>query len=130
MNDAVQGGAEPEAGRELDMQVAERVMGWTPVENYGTRTGFWDPDGEYGAGDRVCWEDEIPPYSTDAAADYTVLQHVRATWDEVTRRRFHRRLNQTWLERQVEEAESFPPLAYEPGDYARAALATATTTPE
>ena len=68
-------------------------------------------------------------YDTDANADYQVLCHVRERWRHVEYRkiegdrleRFGRRLHQIMSAR-LEDGD-IKAIGYEPGDYARAALA-------
>lgn len=101
--------------RELDARVAEKVM--------GKRV---DPD-DCGCTDCLTGESlhpgQVPDYLTDASADYEVLRHVRETWDARRLRRFSANLQAMWFDRQRDADESYPVVAYLPGDYARAALA-------
>lgn len=64
-----------EAGRELDAEVATKVMGWSVELIVGPRDAFeeWrDPQGwRYGP--------DPKPYSTDIAAAWQVLEHVSAS---------------------------------------------------
>ena len=83
------------ARRERDEMVAEKVM------------GFANPP--------------YPKCSTDPAADYEVLDHVRDTWDHHKRERFASTLFELWDYR-----PGFDRMNYEPGDYALAALAVVT----
>lgn len=65
------------AGRELDALVAEKVMGWTWDENTA-----WSPTGSRNArvadGDLWWW---LPPYSTDIAAAWEVVERIRERWE-------------------------------------------------
>jgi len=68
-----------EAGPEMDALVAERVMGWQLSEYRIVR-----PDGSsFDAPIREMWDDplysrySLPPYSTDIAAAWQVVEHMR-----------------------------------------------------
>jgi hypothetical protein len=125
--------------REIDARVAERVMGrrrhkirFLPCE----RGGVWECE--------VCtamycnppWDREkvaaewcgdsqyVPRYSTDPDDDFAVLRHVREAWDAGQQMRVHDVLERMFRD-SVREC-GFPHLAYEPGDYAMAALLVAT----
>lgn len=76
-----------EAGRELDALIAERVMGLNPVKNSNpynmifTRRRDWvDMDDYYyeGEDDGYHFVDEVPHYSTDIAAAWKVVEHMKA----------------------------------------------------
>lgn len=61
-------------------------------------------------------------YTTDPAADYSVLEKVRKTWDLQQIRALSASLRYIWHERK--EATPYPmETFYQPGDYSRAALA-------
>lgn len=74
---------EMEAGEELNRLVAERVMGWQFREERVTR-----PDGSSFLTDGLepshMWHDDnygryaIPPYSTDIAAAFEVIERLRS----------------------------------------------------
>lgn len=61
-----------QAGRDLDIQIAEQVMGWKPTET----VGLWDlPEG----GRVSVWN--LPPYSTDMRAAWLVVDEMhRSGW--------------------------------------------------
>ena len=61
----------------------------------------------------------MPNYTSDVAADYTVLEKVR-TWNTAKQEMFVRMLA---LLHGEENTDGFA-LLYQPGDYAKAALAT------
>lgn len=83
----------------------------------------------------------IPPYSSDIAADYSVLVKVRETWDRadeankpgnetnyrVLHGSFHLALQRIWKEREDKnKSGEWTPWwsMYQPGDFSRAALAS------
>lgn len=98
--------------RELNERVAEKVLGWRRGRSERGEAPWILPDGV------TAWT--VRYFTTDAAADYEVLCHVRETWDGPARYAMMKRLTTMWLERCV-EFERW--LAYMPGDYSRAALA-------
>lgn len=57
-------------GRDLDAQIAERLMGWTAIHQDGDWVGGLDPTG---------WTAGIPYYSSDIAAAWQVIEHLCAT---------------------------------------------------
>jgi hypothetical protein len=62
-----------EAGRKLDVLVAEHVMGWKQGRRYGNGNGEWIfPEGP-APHFRNDWEG-TPRYSTDIAAAFTILE--------------------------------------------------------
>lgn len=77
--------------RELDAEIAEKVMGLTPVKNEGgmvfTRWREWVDEGDYYyESEDEEWHhfvDEVPHYSTDIAAAWQVVEHLYHTgmWD-------------------------------------------------
>lgn len=81
-----------EAGRELDALIAEKVMGWTNVaerRNTFTRPGALIPSDWRGwSGDTPNGEREqlIPPYSTDIAAAWQVVERFSAKWIDIVYR--------------------------------------------
>lgn len=125
-----------QADRETDARVAEHFFNnahWLRYdpwphheENFGPCDGF-GPGGECSICTGIIAR--VPPaYTSDPAADYLVLQHVRETWNKARRYRFERALLLIWQDRRgpgIEVAgRTIAPLArYCPGDYARAALA-------
>lgn len=65
-------------GRELDMAVAEHVIGWVRGPRWGNGNGPWIIDGTEGRS----WE-STPRYSTDMTAAMEVLEKMRADEYEV-----------------------------------------------
>lgn len=61
-----------------------------------------------------------PAVSSDPAADYEVLRHVRETWDTDAQYQFAHALAELYRPR---KEGNHPILRYMPGDYSRAALA-------
>lgn len=60
-----------QAGRDLDVLIAERVMGWRhDIDSFGV--GWLDTHGAF----RL--DEEVPPYSTDIAAAWAVVAHLQA----------------------------------------------------
>jgi hypothetical protein len=120
-----------EAGPELDVLVAE-LMGWTEVMPglFGVPVGV--PPG----GTTMGTKQPITPYSTDIAADYSVLCHVRETWGASNHESFFTLLWWAWAHRQdkdikaatrdIAEGWGAMPTYYQPGDYSRAALKAVT----
>lgn len=116
-------------------RLARDFMGWKPWEtgmgSSGTYTvyvnGLWVCHGN-----PLCDQVMFSPF-TDANADYQVLQRARVYLDHDGRRRVGRTLEAVWLarfdlrpSREDEPAKALQillSLEYEPGDYARAALA-------
>lgn len=92
---------------------------------------IWDCGITEAAGRGKPW----PAYTSDLAADYDVLRHVRETWDEEARTRFAQELLLIYGERwraMLKRRETLPfvphelmyhLLCYQVGDYSRAALA-------
>lgn len=63
----------------------------------------------------------VRPYTSCPAADYEVLKHVRQNWENELLSRFEKSLWVCWQFRLVtSDMAGF--MAYEPGDYSRAAL--------
>lgn len=98
----------------IDAEVAEKVMGWHSVhtERHGEEWHAYGlpPDKEFDC-------TPVPKFTTDPTADYAALARVRETWDYAARERMDTELARVWDARGLEH------LAYEPGDYSRAALA-------
>lgn len=129
---------ETRAGRELDVAVAERVMGWPVIRasapNHHNRPAVVlyaepeTPDDVLAvAYDERSWE--FKP-STDPAADYSVLVKVRETFTCQQFAAMLAALQQGWANRFAQRQGVMPTdhperlcMLYEPGDYARAALA-------
>jgi hypothetical protein len=120
---------------EVDARVAEEVMGYTFHQNHSAACGgirqveARPPGGEVLLDDGVqvghaarfgAWTiRSVPAYSTDPAADYSVLVKVRETWDSLRLTKFSRALETLW----EIDCSSFSFIRYKPGDYSRAALA-------
>lgn len=106
--------------REMDAEVAEKVLGWHHDYRFSqTHAEYWrDSSNEIVAGG-----DWSP--TSDPAADYSVLQHVRSKWDVRALHRFRVALDEAWQQRARSNAHLIWRLdMYFPGDYARAALAS------
>ncbi len=96
----------------IDEKVATLIMGWAP-----SNSDFYlwmTPDGN-------SFGDPLDPWSptTNVIDDYQVLQHVRKVWTFDERYRFSVALVELMRSRKAVH----PVMAYEPGDYAKAALA-------
>jgi hypothetical protein len=63
------------AGRELDALVAEKVMGWEPVNDPDTGLWWRVPKGGYNPSGFQS-EDAPPAYSTDIAAAWQVVEKI------------------------------------------------------
>ena len=60
--------------RELDAQIAEKVMGWKLRKMYATEDRLaWTKTHEDGDPEWVCWQNREPNYSTDIAAAWPIL---------------------------------------------------------
>lgn len=122
--------------REDDARVAELVMGtlsfrqsgsWYHITINGTERASEqgrDRALKYAlnlGGDRLV----VPHYTTDPAADYQVLEHVREKWEPLQHCTMRDELQMAWGERarDAEVAQVWGPTQYRPGDYSRAALA-------
>lgn len=121
--------------REVDAKVAELVMGWGwfLIHSGGFAylcdpksdglTGFINgqdkpaPVGTERLDDVETSFPFLPEFTTDPTADYAVLVRVRETWDYAARERMDTELARVWDARGLEH------LAYEPGDFSKAALA-------
>jgi hypothetical protein len=66
------------AGRELDAQVAEKVMGLQVVRNKKGGWSIGEPDYYDDAG-ISCLFNPLPEYSTDIAAAWKVVEHLMQT---------------------------------------------------
>lgn len=134
------GGAEaaPIAGRELDAMIARRVFGHV-VARKGSFLWCVDllpPDEEWPSVDIVAYAHSVqavvPDYSTDIAAAWTILKHIRENWIFSKRERFFAALKQearltdgtsiTWPAALIAWPDSFPE------KLCRAALAAAADT--
>lgn len=130
-------------GCELDAAVAERVMGWLVVVSddgedwYERQVTRWPCLIQHREGgqwlsrhDRVgmSGHDENWSPSSDSAADYAVLKHVRETWDGARVARFERAIESILggRDRYAGNWKLLPLLLYEPGDYSLAALLSLT----
>ena len=134
--------------RERDAAVAERVMGWEwrtygPGFSHSGHIRWMDrpdaPNGPCGPDIVTATGDEpaavdglrwVPKFSTDPAADYAVLEHVRREWLFSRRQAFVRALHETWRARPLGpgKPQAWPDCAmeYRPGDYSEAAYRAAS----
>jgi len=115
--------------REQDAKVAEVVMGWR-IGRPDSTPAFkvdWCMNGSH----LVCTLGGFKP-TTDPAADYQVLEHVREKWSQTKVCALRDELALMWSRRATErdkQATSVREFAvhgctqYQPGDYSRAALA-------
>lgn len=96
--------------REQDAVIAERLFG-------GSRKLIYTAvNGRVSAG--------VPRYTSEANADYLVLEKVRETWGILESDRFIAALQVAWFNREMPRlAATHRPILYEPGDYSRAVLA-------
>jgi len=83
---------------------------------------YWSEDrDESFRNDPVYWE-VVPLYSTDAAADYEILNKVRETWSKERIWSFYQHLHDVWGMRVNCGMQAYPNgdelvMLYEPGDY-------------
>lgn len=118
--------------RERDARVAELVMGWRDIAPREIR-GYGCPDQVmlFGVAPDDPLSNLVPHYSTDIAADYVVLEKVRADWGEERIAVFASCLRDVWDTRpsacRLICNGGDLPLAYRAGDYALAALASLDT---
>jgi len=106
--------------------VAEKVMGWKPIDRrragWGDGLPVWETDSE----SSPTFQGFTPAKSADH--DYRVLQRVRETWSENQRERFAMWLESVIYGRIGKACASCEPadleliVHYEPGDYATSAL--------
>ena len=68
------GGGELKAGPELDEMIATKIFGWRPANGRPSSTTWYHPSG-YGAS-RGSW----PSYSTDIAAAFQIIEHLRPNY--------------------------------------------------
>ena len=118
--------------REIDLLVASKIMGWPETDGLDSLARLKEQASGY-----VC--DEIPyvfpsvgfcgatPWrpTTDAGDDYSVLCHVRETWDGGSRGIFVAFLRQRF-EASMRDGENLLE-QYRVGDFARAALAVVSS---
>ena len=101
--------------RELDVLVAEKVMGWRLAIN-----GRWSVPSAHPMSNMPS---DVPGFTTDPHDDYEVLKHVREKWDGDMQDKFTERLGDVFMKRRgVSENRLNFALRYEPGDYSKAAL--------
>jgi hypothetical protein len=106
--------------RELDAKVAEKVFGASTMtdDSWPFQESYPNPD--YNG--QIFWR-LLRKYTSDAAADYEVLKHVREKWEDDLTYSFHESLFGLWRKRSKNAGWSeMTPLVYEPGDYSIAAL--------
>ena len=107
------------SNREIDALVAEKVMGWSAIEEVSPALPFIgqpperDEPGFY-----------VPAFTTDPRSDYDVLCKVREKWEGQQQGDFALAVYTIWHSRQATSLMAFawPALLYEPGDYSIAAL--------
>jgi len=100
-----------------DIDVAEKVMGWT---KWTTRSGkFLAWDGWFDS--NSCERKWSPTKHPDH--DYIVLEHVRNHWTAIQMTGFVLHLRRAHYDRQWPMTVIQTEMGYLPGDYARAALA-------
>lgn len=124
--------------REQDAKVAELVMGFarTPVRIRGSinHVDCWlrldAPENGHWAAHELRAYYGPREYTTDPAADYQVLEHVRGAWEPDRLCKMRDELEKVWWQRahEIEQAEDtqlqvYGCTQYRPGDYSRAALA-------
>lgn len=100
---------------ELNAAVAEKVFGWVKVVIELPSQGAWGWNKSLGG----CRE-AVPNYATNPTDDYEVLVFVRDTWSRDRQEKMWDALESKWVAAAYDE---WPALGYQPGDYARAALA-------
>lgn len=119
--------------RKRDAWASEKIVGrdvlWLEVVEHDD--GSVTPSPYKTPGSEPCYENSntdlfiVPYFSTDPAADYEVLKHVRETWDGARQKAFsdayYHLVSKRWL------ALGEPPtnhvyVMYEPGDYTLASL--------
>lgn len=121
--------------RMRDIWIAEMVCGWRWIE--AGRSFFIQPPERFESYKPeyvFSWEqvkegrldvpNDLPRYTTDAAADYLVLCRVRETWDQKRQARFSRELMYgIWFGRRERWGTNDPEncIEYRPGDYSHAA---------
>jgi hypothetical protein len=124
--------ARMEAGEAMDREIAEKVMGLKNIRidnvpGAGSLSGQTFPILMHGETKQTT--EMVPRYSTDIAADYLVLEHVREKWELVQQNRFTKALNAILYERMWDKYQGKLGAGlsvYEPGDYSRAALSSLT----
>lgn len=70
-------------GRELDVLVAEKLMGWTWKFSDGPAGRYLacpdsDPERQSWC---VSWEEKLPEYSTDISAAWEIMEKMYETWE-------------------------------------------------
>lgn len=126
--------------RELDALVAEKVMGWqwyvdlddVASKIHGYRylhkgVPHWS---RKASGNEPIWHDHIyglPEFTTDPAADYEVLKHVRERWSLQDKTVFEDALSTLFADKFRRDRTGSivswnTSCLYEPGDYSMAAL--------
>lgn len=116
-----------EAGREMDAMVFDRLFREYMTGENGERLDVTRYPAGLPDGADPC---KMPAYTTDPAADYFVLRHVREKWcaDDYPRiddfRTFCEELKTLWWPRSRVTMHYGLFTLYQPGDYSRAALLT------
>lgn len=104
-----------EKPREFDAKVAT-MMGWRNV-HVDTYTDA--PRNLCGTIPGTGYVHTIPHFTSDANADYSVLEHVRKTWSWEKQSDFKMALNRIWNTRE-DGVMVAGPILYETGDYSQA----------
>ena len=105
---------------QIDAAVPERVMGLSTHTMTLHVPGVRSPAFDECRSPAQCFSP-----TTDANDDYAVLEHVRETWEGMGIEQFGDELERIWGARKHSHASIAGPYfdLYEPGDYARCALA-------
>lgn len=103
--------------RELDAKVATKVMGWRQVEEYFGSS----PTGRFNWCCGTKKYIDFVPYSTDVKWDYEVLKHVREKWTREQQDKFAEACDDVMAVRCTPNSQWWC-IAYEPGDWSKAAL--------
>jgi hypothetical protein len=115
--------------REVDLLVAQRVFGLKldDEDSRLVRVPVDHPSCPPG----TTLGNSPKPYVTDANADCSVLVRVRETWTTAQQGAFRNALEDSWTRRTRAFQGPHPYLlmCYEPGDYAKAALAALAALP-
>lgn len=112
--------------RELDELVYRKVLGGKLCRHVADRHGKCKRCGL----NKSFWNTIAPPfrYTIDAAADYSVLVHVRENWSVEKQRKFCDLLMERYAGRrlplQLEKEWAYLEIEYCPGDYSLTALET------
>ena len=122
---------DPECGT---LQIQANHPGASDMSEFGGTTEpcyFPEDQGDKYKDDSSFW-DVVPNYSTDASADYLILEKVLKLWGENRKWIFVQCLNSIWTERSLQNVQNLsahspiliqnmPHLLVKPGDYLKAA---------